>query len=400
MAGVLIIGAGAVGNVVTHKLLQCPDTVDRVMLASRNISKCDRIATRVARAIAVAEVDADDARQVASLIRDFRPDLVINVALPYQDLAIMEGCLAGGVHYLDTANYEPPDVAHFEYKEQWAYDARYRERGITAILGCGFDPGMTNAYCAHAQKHLLDDIHSVDIVDCNDGNHGRPFATNFNPEVNIREVTAPVRYYDDGEWHSTAALSKSAVFDFPGVGPRRAYLMYHEELESLARYIPGVRRLRFWMTFSERYLTCLNVLRDLGLTRIDEVDYEGHPVVPLKFLKKLLPDPATLGESYTGMTSIACIIRGVKNGKRRQFIVSNQCDHAACYREVGSQAISYTTGVPAAAGAIMVLRGYWHAPGVHNIEQLDPDPFLAETRRLGLVTNVAEMDGAAEPELE
>ena len=390
MAKVMVIGAGAVGNVVVHKLLECPGVFDGVLLASRTIQKCERIAARAPGPVEIAEIDADDASAVSRLIRESRSELVINVALPYQDLTVMDACLDAGVHYLDTANYEPPDVARFEYKWQWAYRDAFRQRGLTGVLGCGFDPGMTNAYCAYAQKHLFDRIDTVDIIDCNDGNHGRPFATNFNPEVNIREVTAPGRYYEDGRWHVIDALSQSALFDFPGVGPRRAWLMYHEELESLAVHIPGVKRLRFWMTFSERYLTYLNVLSDLGLTRIDPVDYDGHPVVPLKLLKRLLPDPAVLGESYTGRTSIACLIRGIRDGEDREVTLYNNCDHEACYKEVGSQAISYTTGVPAVAGAVMLMTGIWRIPGVFNIEEFDPDPFLEQASRLGLPWHLAE----------
>jgi saccharopine dehydrogenase (NAD+, L-lysine-forming) len=384
MAKALVVGAGAVGNVVVHKLIQRSNIFDGVLLASRTIEKCERIAARVSESIEIAQVDADDAPKLARLIRESHSQLVINAALPYQDLSIMEACLDAGVHYIDTANYETPEVARFEYRLQWGYHDAFHVRGITAVLGCGFDPGMTNAYCAYAQKHLFDRIDTVDIIDCNDGSHGRPFATNFNPEVNIREVTAPGRYYEDGEWHVTKPLSQSALFDFPGVGVRRAYLMYHEELESLARFLPGVRRLRFWMTFSDRYLTYLNVLQDLGLTRIDPVDYDGHPVVPLKLLKQLLPDPASLAEAYTGRTSIACLIRGVRGGVEREHILYNNCDHAACYKEVGSQAISYTTGVPAVAGAVMLMTGKWAQPGVFNVEQLDPDPFLLEASNLGL----------------
>lgn len=389
MSKVLVVGAGGVGNVIVHKCLQCSDIFSEVMLASRTLEKCERIRDQVARPIHIARVDADNSSEVADLIRDFRPALVINAALPYQDLSIMDACL-GGANYLDTANYEPPDVARFEYKWQWDYHDSYRRRGIMALLGCGFDPGMTNIYCAYARKHLFERIEFVDIVDCNAGDHGRPFATNFNPEINIREVTARGRYWEEGKWVETDPLSVTTDFDFPGVGVRKAFLMYHEELESLVKHFPEIKRIRFWMTFGERYLTYLRVLQDLGLTRIDTVRHEGHEIVPLKFLKTLLPDPAGLGESYTGRTSIGVLVEGIANGERRRFLIYNVCDHAECYRETRSQAVSYTTGVAAVCGAKMILQGLWRGEGVFNVEEFDPDPFMAEVATLGLPWHVEQ----------
>jgi saccharopine dehydrogenase (NAD+, L-lysine-forming) len=384
MSKVLIIGAGGVGGVVTHKCAQVPEVFSEIVLASRTRSKCEAIARRVGRPIATAQVDADQPDRVVDLIRSTSPALVINVALPYQDLSIMEACLATGVPYLDTANYEPPDEARFCYRWQWDYHERFRQRGIMALLGCGFDPGVTNIFTAHALKHHFDALHTIDILDCNAGEHGHPFATNFNPEINIREVTAPGRYWEDGRWVETAPLAVKRRFDFPEVGPKDIYLLYHEELESLAVNIPGVRRMRFWMTFSENYLTHLRVLQNVGMTRIDPVAFQGCQIVPLQFLKALLPDPASLGVNYTGKTNIGCLITGVKDERPVTYYIYNVCDHAACFREVGAQAVSYTTGVPAMIGAMLMLSGTWRGAGVFNVEQLDPDPFMAALNRHGL----------------
>ena len=395
MSKVLIIGAGGVGGVVAHKCAQMSQTFSDVLLASRTVSRCENIAAEIealqGRRIKTAAIDADDAVATAALIRSYQPKVVINVALPYQDLSIMDACLATGTDYLDTANYEPPDVAKFEYSWQWAYRERYRNAGVMALLGSGFDPGVTNVFCAHAQKHLFDEIHTVDILDCNAGSHGKKFATNFNPEINIREITARGRYWEHGEWKETDPLSVSMMFDYPECGPRKSFLLYHEELESLVQNLPGLQRIRFWMTFGEEYLTHLRVLENVGMTRIDPVMYEGHPVVPMKFLKALLPDPSSLAPGYTGKTFIGCLIEGTKDGKPRKVFIYNVCDHAACYREVRSQAISYTTGVPAAVGAAMMVTGAWRGAGVFNIEELDPDPFLAELTRRGLPWHVQEM---------
>lgn len=391
MSRVLIIGAGGVGGVVAHKCAAQPETFTEIMLASRTIARCDAIAAQLRRPIRTAQVDADDVPQLSALIRSFEPKLVINVALPYQDLHIMDACLETKTDYLDTANYEPPDEAKFEYKWQWAYRERFERAGVMALLGSGFDPGVTNIFCAYAQEKLFDEIHTVDIVDCNAGSHGKAFATNFNPEINIREITQPGRYWENGEWKSTEPLSVHQDFDFPEVGPRRAYLMYHEELESLVENIRGLKRIRFWMTFSEQYLTHLRVLENVGMTRIDPVMYEGHEVVPLKFLKALLPDPASLAEGYTGKTSIGCIIEGIANGKPKKVFIYNVCDHAECYREVKAQAVSYTTGVPAVVGAKMMLTGQWKKPGVWNVEEFPAEPFLNELGKRGLPWHVKDL---------
>ncbi len=384
MSKVLIIGAGGVGAVVTHKCAQHPEVFSEIVLASRTLDKCEAIRKQIARPIEIARVDADHSHEVSALIRKFSPDLVINVALPYQDLSIMDACLETGVNYLDTANYEPPDEARFCYKWQWDYQERFQKRGIMALLGCGFDPGVTNIFCAHALKHHFDEIHTIDIVDCNAGDHGHPFATNFNPEINIREVTARGRYYENGQWIETDPLSVHKPFDFPQVGVREMYLMYHEEMESLAKNIPGIKRMRFWMTFGQEYLTHLRVLQNVGMTRIDPVTYQGVGIVPLQFLKALLPEPSSLAEGYTGKTCIGCLIEGVKNGKFKKYFIYNVSDHAECFREIKAQAISYTTGVPTMIGAMMMLTGKWQGKGVFNVEEFDPDPFMQELNRCGL----------------
>jgi saccharopine dehydrogenase (NAD+, L-lysine-forming) len=392
---ILIIGAGGVGTVVAHKCAMVPSVFEHVTLASRTLSRCEKIQSEIKRRhgrhIDVAKVDADNVPETVALIRKVKPDLVLNVALPYQDLTIMDACLEAGVDYLDTANYEPRDVAKFEYKWQWAYKERFEKAGLMALLGCGFDPGVTNIFCAYAQKHLFDEIHTVDIVDCNAGNHGKAFATNFNPEINIREVTQNGRYWENGKWIETKPMEISRTFDFPGVGERKAYLLYHEELESLVLNLKGLKRIRFWMTFGDEYLTHMRVLQNVGMMRIDPVDYKGTKVVPMEFLKALLPDPASLAEGYKGKTSIGCIIEGVKNGKARKVFIYNICDHEETYKEVGAQAVSYTTGVPAMVGGMMMVQGLWKRPGVIHVEQLDPDPFLEELGRNGLPWHVQEL---------
>jgi saccharopine dehydrogenase (NAD+, L-lysine-forming) len=385
----MIIGAGGVGSVVAHKCAQVPEVFSEILLASRTLSKCEAIAAdvrrRTGRTVATARVDADRPAEVVELIRGFGPDLVANLALPYQDLSIMDACLETGVDYLDTANYEPLDEARFEYKWQWAYQERFAAKGIMALLGSGFDPGATNVFCAHAAKHHFDEIHQLDIIDCNAGDHGQPFATNFNPEINIREVTARGRYWDRGEWIETDPLAWSMTYDFPeGIGPKKCYLMYHEELESLVQNLPGLKRARFWMTFGDSYLKHLEVLGNVGMTRIDPVDFDGTRIVPLQFLKVLLPDPASLGPKTRGKTCIGCLMRGTKDAKPKRYCVYNVCDHQAAYAETGSQAISYTTGVPAMIGAMLVLTGKWRGRGVFNMEQLDPDPFMDAMNRYGL----------------
>jgi saccharopine dehydrogenase (NAD+, L-lysine forming) len=385
MSKVLIVGAGGVGQVVVHKCAQVPEVFSDIVLASRNEEKCRKIAAQIKRPISTAQVDADNAAQMSALIRRVNPKLVINVALPYQDLPIMDACLDTGVDYLDTANYEPPDEAKFEYKWQWAYQERFRKRGIMGLLGSGFDPGVTNVFTAWLHKHEFDVIDELDIIDCNAGSHGQPFATNFNPEINIREVTARGKYWEHGDWQSTDPLSENRMFDFPeGIGPMKIYLMYHEELESLVKHFPKVRRARFWMTFSDNYLNHLRVLQNVGMTRIDPVIYNGQEIVPLQFLKAVLPDPSSLGPLTKGRTCIGCLARGTKDGKPKTVFLYNICDHEACYREVQSQAISYTTGVPAMIGAKMMLTGKWRGTGVFNMEQLDPDPFMEALNLHGL----------------
>jgi len=396
MSKVLIIGAGGVGHVVAHKCAQVPEVFSEIMLASRTKSKCDAIAAsvkeRTGRVIRTAALDADNVAETVALIKSFQPNLVLNVALPYQDLALMDACLETGVDYLDTANYEPLDEAKFEYKWQWAYQDRFKEKGLMALLGSGFDPGVTNVYCAYAQKHLFDEIHELDIIDCNAGDHGQPFATNFNPEINIREITQRGRYWERGEWVETDPLSWRMSYDFPeGIGPKDCYLMYHEELESLVQNIRGLKRARFWMTFSQNYLNHLKVLENIGMTSIEPVDYKGQKIVPLQFLKSVLPEPGSLGPLTKGRTCIGCVMKGVKDGKERKAYIYNICSHEEAYREVGSQAISYTTGVPAMIGAMMMLTGKWRGAGVFNMEQLDPDPFMEKLNIHGLPWVVVDL---------
>lgn len=402
MSTVLIIGAGGVGSVVAHKCAQRSDVFTRIVLASRTLARCEKIRAsireRSARDIEIEEIDADDVERTSALIERVKPDLLLNVALPYQDLALMDACLATGTDYLDTANYEPPDEAKFEYKWQWAYRERFESAGLMALLGSGFDPGVTNVFCAYAQQKLFDVIHEVDIVDCNGGDHGKAFATNFNPEINIREITQRGRYWQDGTWQETEPLSVAREFDFPEVGVRKAYLMYHEELESLALNLPGLKRIRFWMTFGEAYLNHLRVLEGIGMTRIDPIDLgNGVSISPLQFLKKVLPDPSSLATGYEGKTCIGCIIHGVKDGRPRRVFIYNVCDHAVCNEEVGSQAVSYTTGVPAMVGAMMMLKRTWHRPGVHHMEQFEAAPFLEHLAANGLPWQVVELDPAVDP---
>jgi saccharopine dehydrogenase (NAD+, L-lysine forming) len=396
MSRILIIGAGGVGRVAAHKCAQLPEVFSEICLASRSESKCRQIAAEVlektARVIQTATVDADRVHQLVALFERVKPDLVINVALPYQDLTIMEACLDSGVHYLDTANYEPPDEAKFEYKWQWAYRKRFEQAGLMALLGSGFDPGVSNVYCAHLLKHHFDQIDSIDILDCNGGDHGYPFATNFNPEINIREVTANGRYYEDGQWVETRPMAIHRRFDFAQVGERNMYLMYHEELESLARNIPGILRMRFWMTFGDAYLKHLEVFHNIGLDSIEPILYEGREIVPVQFLKALLPDPANLGPRTRGKTNIGVIAKGRKDGKPVSRYVFNVCDHQESYRETFAQAVSYTTGVPAMVGAMLMLEGAWMRPGVWNMEEFDPDPFMAALTRHGLPWTDIECD--------
>lgn len=405
---VMLIGAGGVAGVAAAKMCLNSDVFGELLVASRTEKRCEEIKAACERRgtetkITTAQVDAMDVPKLTALIRAYRPDLVMNIALPYQDLAIMDACLAAGVSYLDTANYEPLDEAHFEYSWQWAYRERFEKAGLTAILGCGFDPGVTQVFSAFAQKHYFDTIETLDILDCNGGDHGYPFATNFNPEINLREVAAKGSYwvadpaedkpevavenkkaFDKGYWVETEPMAIKRTYDFEGVGPKDMYLLHHEELESLGCNLKDIKRIRFFMTFGQSYLTHLKCLENVGLTRIDPIDFKGQKIVPIEFLKALLPDPASLGPRTKGKTNIGCIFHGLKDGKPVDYYVYNICDHQECYAEVGSQAISYTTGVPAMIGAKMFLEGKWTAKGVHTCEEFDPDPFMAELNRQGL----------------
>lgn len=388
MGKALIIGAGGVAGVCIHKCCQNSAVFDEICIASRTKSKCDKykaeLEGKTKTKITTAQVDADDVPALTALIEKEKPDIVINLALPYQDLHIMDACLAAGVDYVDTANYEPEDTAKFEYKWQWAYRERFEKAGITALLGSGFDPGVTSVFSAYAQKHYFDEIHYIDILDCNAGDHGYPFATNFNPEINIREVSAKGSYWENGKWVETEPMEIKRVYDFPEIGPKDMYLLHHEELESLGLNIKGIKRIRFFMTFGESYLTHLRCLENVGMTSIKPILFEGKEIVPLQFLKAVLPDPASLGPRTKGKTNIGCIFQGIKDGKPKTYYVYNVCDHEECYKEVGSQAVSYTTGVPAMIGAMMVMTGKWKKPGVYNIEEFDPDPFMEALNQFGL----------------
>ena len=396
MSNVLVIGAGGVGSVAVHKMAMFNEQFQQITLASRRQFKCDEIAASVNQRtgikIATAELDADDVDATARLIDSTGAKLVVNLALPYQDLTIMDACLKAGADYLDTANYEPRDEAKFEYHWQWAYQDKFAEQGLMALLGSGFDPGVTNVFTAFIRKHHIAQMKTLDILDCNGGDHGQHFATNFNPEINIREVTAPARHWQDGRWVESPALSHKVAFDFPEVGSRNMYLMYHEELESLSTHFPELERARFWMTFGDAYLTHLNVLQNIGMTSIEPILYEGKEIVPLQFLKAVLPAPETLGKSTTGKTCIGTIITGVQDGEQKTVYLYNICDHEACFAEVGSQAVSYTTGVPAMIGAALMLDGRWRADGVVNMEQMDPDPFMEMLNLHGLPWQLTTLD--------
>ncbi len=394
MSRVLIIGAGGVAGVVVKKCAMLPEYFSEIHLASRTLSKCEKLQSEagIDRVVGVYQVDADQASEVADLIRRVEPSLVINVALPYQDLPIMDACLETGVHYLDTANYEPKDEAKFEYSWQWAYQERFKEKGIMALLGAGFDPGVTNVFTAYAAKHYFDEIHYLDIVDCNGGDHGQAFATNFNPEINIREITQRGKYWENGEWHETDPISVRKDLDYPNVGVRPSYLLFHEELESLVKHFPTLKRARFWMTFGDEYLTHLRVLENVGMTSIKPIEFQGQQIVPLEFLKAVLPNPGSLAEGYTGLTCIGTYVTGIKDGQEKTIFIYNNCDHAACYEEVGAQAVSYTTGVPAMIGASLMLQGHWMEPGVWNMEQFDPDEFMSRLNKYGLPWQVVECD--------
>lgn len=393
MSRALIIGAGGVAGVVAHKCCENFEVFSDIMIASRTKEKCDSLKERCeaykkkvgsGTNIETAKVDADSVDELIKLINLYKPQIVINVALPYQDLTIMDACLETKVDYLDTANYEPPDTAKFEYKWQWAYREKFEKAGITAILGSGFDPGVTGVFCAYAQKHIFDEINYIDILDCNGGDHGYPFATNFNPEINIREVSANGSYWKDGKWIETKPMEIKREYNFDEVGVKDMYLLHHEELESLGLNIKGIKRIRFFMTFGESYLTHLKCLENVGMTSIEPIIYEGREIIPLQFLKAVLPDPASLGPRTVGKTNIGCIFTGKKDGEEKTYYLYNVCDHQECYKEVGSQAVSYTTGVPAMIGAAMVLSGKWKKPGVYNVEEMDPDPFMEDLNKFGL----------------
>ena len=385
MSKLIIIGAGGVGSVVAKKCASLPDIFSEILIASRTIEKCDKIASEIKdQTIQTAQVDADKVSELITLFNAFKPVMVINVALPYQDLTIMDACLEYGVHYLDTANYEPKDEAKFEYKWQWVYHEKFKQAGLMALLGCGFDPGVTSIFTAYALKHHFDEIHYLDIVDCNAGDHGQAFATNFNLEINIREITQKGKYWEDGKWIEVDAMSIHKPIDYPNIGERESYLLYHEELESLVKNIPTIKRARFWMTFSPSYLNYLKVLQDVGMTSIKPVDYNGEAIIPLQFLQAVLPEPSSLGANYEGQTSIGCKIEGIKDGKKKSYYIYNNSNHAETYKELGAQAVSYTTGVPAMIGAKMMLSKEWMKPGVFNVEEFNPDPFMADLEEYGL----------------
>ena len=394
MGKILIIGCGGVASVAIQKCCQVSEVFTEMCIASRTVSKCEALKEKLEgktnTKITTAQVDADNVDELIALIEKEKPEVVLNLALPYQDLTIMDACLATKVHYIDTANYEPEDTAKFEYKWQWAYRERFEEAGITALLGSGFDPGVTSVFSAYALKHYFDEINYIDIMDCNAGDHGYPFATNFNPEINIREVSAKGSYWEDGHWVETEPMEIKRVYNFPEVGEKDMYLLHHEEIESLALNIPGIKRIRFFMTFGQSYLTHLKCLENVGMTSIEPIMYEGKEIIPLQFLKAVLPDPASLGRRTVGKTNIGCIFIGKKDGKEKKLYIYNVCDHQECYKEVGSQAISYTTGVPAMIGAMMIMNGTWNKAGVYNIEEFDPDPFMEALNKYGLPWKISE----------
>lgn len=397
MGKVLVVGAGGVGSVAVHKMAMNPDIFTEISLASRTKSKCDDIAasvkSRTGVDVATYALDAMDVSATVTLLKQTGAELLVNLALPYQDLVLMDACLEAGVPYLDTANYEPPEEAKFEYSHQWAYQDKFREAGLAAVLGSGFDPGVTSVMATYIRKHKLDGIRHIDVLDCNGGDNGKAFATNFNPEINIREVTAPARHWEDGKWVESPAMSTKVPFDFPGVGEKNMYLMYHEELESLSTHFPEIERARFWMTFGDAYINHVTVLQNVGMTSIEPVMHDGKEIIPLQFLKTVLPDPGELGELTKGKTCIGDIITGPKDGVEKTYYIYNICDHEECYREVGSQAVAYTTGVPAMIGAAMMLQGHWNEPGVWNTEQLDPDPYMEMLNTQGLPWKIVELDG-------
>ena len=395
MKNIFVIGAGGVSSVTVQKMSMLKNDFNEIILASRTIERCRVIKELIKKKfnfdIKIEQLNADHTNDVVKLLKKYKPDIVLNLALPYQDLTIMEACLREKVHYLDTANYEPKNEAKFEYKWQWDLHNNFSKKGLMALLGCGFDPGVTNVYTSYAKKHLLDEIQSLDILDCNGGDHGQPFATNFNPEINIREITANSRHFENGDWKTGKPLKKKISFNFPEIGFRNMYLMYHEELESLVKNFPEIKRARFWMTFGDEYLNYLNVLKNVGMTSIKPIDYNGKKVVPLKILKKILPDPSSLGKLTKGKTCIGIIVTGIKNNLEKTYYIYNICDHRKCYNEVGSQAISYTTGVPAMIGCLLMSKKIWFRQGVWNVEQFNPDPFIQQLNIHGLPNQTVEL---------
>ncbi|NJM50963.1 MAG: saccharopine dehydrogenase family protein [Sphingomonadales bacterium] len=399
MSKILVIGAGGVSSVAVHKMAMNKTIFGDIHLASRTKRKCDAIATsvkeRTGTEVATYEIDAEEVPALTKLIEQIRPALVVNLALPYQDLPIMDACLAAGVSYLDTANYEPKDEAKFEYHWQWAYHDRFKQAGLMALLGSGFDPGVTSVFTMWLKKHKLKTIRQLDILDCNGGDHGQAFATNFNPEINIREVTAPARHWENGQFIETPAMAHKVEFDFEAVGPKNMYMMYHEELESLAKFIPELERARFWMTFGDEYIKHLTVLQNVGMTSIAPVRYQGQEIIPLQFLAAVLPKPETLGETTKGNTNIGVIATGeaLDGSGEKTYYIKNICSHEAAYEETGNQAVSYTTGVPAMIGSAMMVTGKWSGDGVFNMEEMDPDPFMEMLNSDGLPWTVEELDG-------
>ena len=396
MSNILVIGAGGVSSVTIHKMAMLPNIFTKITLASRTLKKCIDIQINIKKKyninINVVELDADNVNATVEIIKQTNPFLVLNLALPYQDLNIMDACLITNTHYIDTANYEPIDEAKFEYSWQWNYKEKFEKKGLMALLGSGFDPGVTNVYTAHTKKHLLDNIASLDILDCNDGDHGHPFATNFNPEINIREVTAASKHWENNKWEIGPALTNKVSFNFPEIGSKNMYLMYHEELESLTKHFPEIKKARFWMTFGDSYLKHIEVLQNIGMTSINPVNHKGINIIPLQFLKTILPDPGSLGKRTKGKTCIGTIITGKKKNKEKTFYTFNICDHEECYNEVGSQAVSYTTGVPAMIGAMLMIQKIWFKPGVWNLEQFDPDPFMDLLNKHGLPSKTIELE--------
>ncbi|MES0863107.1 saccharopine dehydrogenase family protein [Ruegeria sp. SCPT10] len=402
MGKTLVVGAGGVSHAAVHKMAMNSDIFTEITLASRTKSKCDAIAAAVKDRFGVeiktAELDAYKVEDTVKLIKETGAEILVNLALPYQDLVLMDACLEAGIHYLDTANYEPEDEAKFEYHWQWAYQERFKAAGLTAILGSGFDPGVTSVFAKWLKKHKLDTIRQIDVLDANGGSNDQEFATNFNPEINLREVLAEVRHWENGAWQHSPAMTHKVEFDFPAIGPKNMYLMYHEELESLSTHFPEIERARFWMTFGDAYITHAKVLENVGMTRIDPVMHDGKEIIPIQFLKTLLPDPGDLGAETKGKACIGDIATGqAKDGLgEKTYYIYNICDHEECYAEVGSQAVSYTTGVPAMIGAAQVLKGNWREPGVWNMEQLDPDDFMDMLNTHGLPWQVHELDGPVE----